>query len=55
VREKLRAIFEQDFLDCSYGIRLGRSAHDAARILDQIVCRGTAELFTAHAKPSDPK
>jgi RNA-directed DNA polymerase len=25
----LTAIYEQDFLDCSYGYREGRSAHDA--------------------------
>jgi group II intron reverse transcriptase/maturase len=32
--------YEQDFLDCSYGFRPGRSAHDAVRTLDQIVHRG---------------
>lgn len=31
--ELLNAIYEQDFLDCSYGFRLGRSPHDA---LDQV-------------------
>jgi group II intron reverse transcriptase/maturase len=40
VREVLEAIYEQDFLDCSYGFRPGRSAHDAIRTLDQIVHRG---------------
>jgi len=40
VREVLEAIYEQDFLDCSYGFRPGRSAHDAVRTLDQIVHRG---------------
>jgi group II intron reverse transcriptase/maturase len=40
VREVLEAIYEQDFLDCSYGFRPGRRAHDAVRILDQIVHRG---------------
>jgi group II intron reverse transcriptase/maturase len=29
----LEPIYEQDFLDCSYGFRLGRSAHDALRHL----------------------
>src|SRR3989454_7762636 len=43
VREVLEVIYEQDFLDCSYGFRPGRSAHDAVRILDQIVHRGEAE------------
>ena len=27
----LEAIYEQDFLDCSYGFRRGRSAHDALK------------------------
>ncbi len=40
VREVLEAIYEQDFLDCSYGFRPKRSAHDAVRTLDQIVHRG---------------
>jgi len=29
VTKVLTAIYEQDFLDCSYGYRVGRSAHDA--------------------------
>jgi len=29
----LNAIYEQDFLDCSYGFRPGRSAHDALQVL----------------------
>jgi RNA-directed DNA polymerase len=33
VREVLEAIYEQDFLDCSYGFRPRRSAHDAVRAL----------------------
>ena len=40
VREVLEAIYEQDFLDCSYGFRPKRSAHDALRTLDRIVHRG---------------
>ena len=40
VREVLEAIYEQDFLDCSYGFRPGRSAHDALRTLDRVVHRG---------------
>ncbi len=40
VREVLEAIYEQDFLDCSYGFRPKRSAHDAIRTLDRIVHRG---------------
>ncbi len=32
--EVLQAIYEQDFLDCSYGFRPGRRAHDALRAVD---------------------
>jgi hypothetical protein len=37
VREVLEAVYEQDFLSCSYGFRPGRSAHDAVRRFDHIV------------------
>lgn len=37
--ELMEAIYEADFLDCSYGFRPGRSAHDALRQLWQIICR----------------
>jgi group II intron reverse transcriptase/maturase len=40
LREVLEAIYEQDFLDCSYGFRPKRGAHDAVRTLDRIVHRG---------------
>ncbi|MGH7429557.1 MAG: reverse transcriptase domain-containing protein, partial [Candidatus Methylomirabilaceae bacterium] len=40
VREVLEAVYEQDFLDCSYGFRPKRSAHDAIRALDRAVHRG---------------
>jgi retron-type reverse transcriptase len=40
VREVLESIYEQDFLDCSYGFRPRRSAHDAVRALDRVVRRG---------------
>jgi len=40
VREVLEAIYEQDFLDCSYGFRPGRGAHDALRALNRAVFRG---------------
>jgi group II intron reverse transcriptase/maturase len=36
--ELLNAIFEQDFLDCSYGFRPGRSAHDALDELGRVIC-----------------
>jgi group II intron reverse transcriptase/maturase len=40
LREVLQAIYEQDFLDCSYGFRPGRSAHDAIRALHRCAYRG---------------
>ena len=40
VREVLEAVYEQDFLDCSYGFRPKRSAHDAIRTLNRAVHRG---------------
>src|SRR5919201_936255 len=40
VREVLEAVYEQDFLDCSYGFRPGRSAHDAVRTIKRIVDEG---------------
>lgn len=40
LREVLQAIYEQDFLDCSYGFRPGRSAHDAVRALHRAGDRG---------------
>lgn len=33
LREVMEAIYEQDFLECSYGFRPGRSAHDALRAM----------------------
>jgi len=40
LRELLEAIYEQDFLDCSYGSRPRRKAHDALRAFDRAVYRG---------------
>ena len=40
VREVLEAIYEQDFLDCSYGCRPKRSAHDAVRGLYGVINGG---------------
>jgi group II intron reverse transcriptase/maturase len=40
LREVLQAVYEQDFLDCSYGFRPGRSAHDAVKALHRAVDRG---------------
>lgn len=33
----LNAIYEADFLDCSYGFRPGRSCHDALKALNKII------------------
>jgi RNA-directed DNA polymerase len=40
LREVLQAVYEQHFLDCSYGFRPGRSAHDAVRALHRVADRG---------------
>lgn len=40
VAEVLEAVYEQDFLDCSFGFRRGRSPHDAVRKLNQVVNEG---------------
>jgi len=37
LREALEAVYEQDFLECSYGFRPGRSAHDALRAVNRMV------------------
>lgn len=37
--ELLNAIYEQDFLDCSYGFRPGRSPQDALDEVGSVVCR----------------
>ncbi len=29
----LEAVYEQDFMDCSYGFRPGRSAHQALEVV----------------------
>ena len=42
LRQVLEAIYEQDFLDCSYGFRPGRSAHGAVRALTRAVDAGEA-------------
>jgi group II intron reverse transcriptase/maturase len=48
LREVLEAIYEQDFLECSYGFRPKRSAHDALRAVDQMVSReGIAVVLEA--------
>lgn len=41
----LEAIYEQDFLECSYGFRPGRGAHDAIRALNGVIDRGDANYI----------
>lgn len=38
----LEAVYEQDFLPCSYGFRPGRGAHDALRELNRVLWNGEA-------------
>lgn len=45
LREVLEAIYEQDFLDCSYGFRPGRSAHDAIGALNGMIDQGSANFI----------
>jgi RNA-directed DNA polymerase len=45
LRNVLEAIYEQDFLDCSYGFRPGRGTHDAIRALDGVAMRGYANYI----------
>ncbi|MBN2526553.1 MAG: group II intron reverse transcriptase/maturase, partial [Deltaproteobacteria bacterium] len=42
LRETLEAVYEQDFMDCSYGFRPGRSAHAAIKALNQSIRYGEA-------------
>jgi group II intron reverse transcriptase/maturase len=42
--ELLNAIFEQDFLDCSYGFRPGRSAHQALNEVGRVLCTKPIEF-----------
>jgi len=39
IAEVLEAIYEQDFLDCSYGFRKGRSCHQAVNAVDKTIMR----------------
>ena len=45
LREVLEAVYEQDFLECSYGFRPKRSAHDALRAVNQMVSREGIEVI----------
>jgi RNA-directed DNA polymerase len=43
----IEPIFEADFLDCSYGFRPGRSAHDALREIKDNLQQGRREIYDA--------
>jgi RNA-directed DNA polymerase len=46
----LEPIFEADFLDCSYGFRPGRNAHQAIDAIRQHVAAGFREVYDADLK-----
>jgi RNA-directed DNA polymerase len=46
----LEPIFEADFLDCSYGFRPGRNAHQAIDTIRQHVASGRQEVYDADLK-----
>jgi RNA-directed DNA polymerase len=43
----IEPIFEADFLDCSYGFRPGRSAHDALEEIKENLQQGRREVYDA--------
>jgi RNA-directed DNA polymerase len=43
-------IFEADFLDCSYGFRLGRSAHQALEAIAKGLTSGRKQVYDADLK-----
>jgi RNA-directed DNA polymerase len=43
----IEPIFEADFLDCSYGFRPGRSAHDALEEIRKNLQKGLTEVYDA--------
>jgi group II intron reverse transcriptase/maturase len=45
LHELLEAIYEQVFLECSYGFRPGRGAHDALRALDRAAGGGKVNVI----------
>jgi RNA-directed DNA polymerase len=45
LKDVLEAIYEQDFLECSYGFRPGRRPHDAIRVLNHEVDRGSMQYI----------
>jgi retron-type reverse transcriptase len=52
LKKILESIFEQDFIDTSYGFRPGRSCHDALKKLDKIIMRAPVNFVVDMAMPS---
>jgi RNA-directed DNA polymerase len=51
----LEPIFEADFLDCSYGFRPGRNAHQALAEIQRNLAQGRREVYDADLSRSlDP-
>lgn len=46
----IEPIFEQDFLDCSYGFRPGRSAHQAIDSIKESIMKGQLQIYDADMK-----
>lgn len=46
----IEPIFESDFLDCSYGFRPGRSAHDAIKEITKNLKNGRTAIYDADLK-----
>jgi RNA-directed DNA polymerase len=42
IRELMEVVYEPEFMECSYGFRPGRSAHDAIRVLSRAAYEGKA-------------
>jgi RNA-directed DNA polymerase len=43
----IESIFEADFLECSYGFRPGKSAHDALKAVRSCLTKGFTEVYDA--------
>jgi len=46
----IEPIFEEDFLDCSYGYRPGRSAHQALDVIERNIKEGRTAVYDADLK-----
>ncbi len=46
----IEPIFEEDFLECSYGFRPGKSAHEAINAIKQSIAKGQLQVYDADLK-----